>query len=80
VTDIDRWMDEHDSDLDALAKALDADSDAVRYLASLVLAGENDHGIYERLHELVPSLDGQESPLAGIPELLFEVRRLVAAS
>jgi hypothetical protein len=73
-------MNEHDAELNALADQLDADGDAVRYIASLVLAGERDREIYERLHELVPSLDGQESPLAGIPGVLWEVRRLVAAA
>jgi hypothetical protein len=45
-----------------------------------VLAGESDADIDERLRELDPTFDGQRSPTEGMPELLWEVRRLVAAS
>lgn len=49
-------------------------------VASLVLHGWTDAAIYEQLRELVPSPDGQHSPLADAPDLLHEVRHLVVTS
>jgi hypothetical protein len=80
VTDVERWIDLHEPELQELAERLGAHEDTVHFLASLVLAGETDTDIYEQLRELIPSPDGQRSPLAGAPELVQEVRQLVAAS
>ena len=78
MTDVERWIDLHEPELHELAERLNAHEDTVSFLASLVLAGATDTDIYEQLRELSPSPDGQRSPLAGAPELLQEVRQLVA--
>jgi hypothetical protein len=80
MADIERWIDMHDAELRAVAEGTGAHDDTVRLLAALVLAGSSDDDIYEHLREIVPSSNGQRSPLAGAPELVAEVRRLVAAS
>jgi hypothetical protein len=63
--------------LHELAQRAGAHTDTVHFLATLVLSGASDPEIYEQLRELIPSTDGQHSPLAGAPELLEEVRHLV---
>jgi hypothetical protein len=78
VVDIQRWIVQHDGELSALAREAGEHDETVRYVASLVLAGATDDDIYEHLRDVTPSWDGQESPLAGAPDLLLEVRRLVA--
>jgi hypothetical protein len=80
MVDIERWIGRHEAELHALAEEAGAHDETVRFLAMLVLAGSSDDDIYEHLRGLVPSWDGQASPLAGAPELVAEVRRLVAAS
>jgi hypothetical protein len=80
MTDIERWIDLHEAELHELAERTDMHDDTVHFLASLVLAGWTDAAIYEQLHELIPSLDGQRSPLERTPALLEEVRRLVSTS
>jgi hypothetical protein len=80
MTDVERWIELHESELHQLAEQAGAHDDTVQFLATLVLAGSSDADIYEYLHELVPSPDGQHSPLAGAPELIRRVRELVAAS
>jgi hypothetical protein len=80
MSDIERWIDLHETELRELAEREGAYDDTVHFLATLVLAGSTDSDIYEQLRELIPSLDGQRSPLAGAPELLHEVRQLVATS
>lgn len=78
--DIELWIDLHQSELHDLAERVGAHTDTVHFLATLVLAGATDADIYEELRELIPSSDGQHSPLAGAPELLDEVRQLVKTS
>lgn len=78
MTEINRWIDLHHSELHELAARLGAHDDTVHFLATLVLAGSSDTEIYAHLRELVPSSDGRHSPLAGAPEVLHEVRQLVA--
>jgi hypothetical protein len=80
MSDIERWIDFHQSELHELAERSAMHDDTVRFLATLVLAGLTDEAIYEQLHELIPSLDGQRSPLEHTPELLEEVRRLTTSS
>jgi len=80
MTDIEHWIELHETELHQLAEREGAHDDTVQFLATLVLSGANDTDIYEQLRELIPSPDGQRSPLAGAPELLREVRRLVATS
>jgi hypothetical protein len=80
MTDIERWIHTHESELRELAERRGAHDDTVHFLAALVLGGSTDTDIYEHLRELVPSFDGQRSPLEGAPELIDEVRRLVASS
>jgi hypothetical protein len=63
-----------------LAERTGTHDDTIHFLTLLVLRGWTDEAIYEQLRELVPSLDGQRSPLADAPDLLDEVRRLVATS
>ena len=78
MADIERWIELHDGDLHELAERSGTHDDTVRFLATLVLGGWTDDAIYEQLRELIPSPDGQHSPLADAPSLLEEVRRLVA--
>ncbi len=80
MTDIEQWIELHEPELHELARRTGAHDDTVHFLATLVLGGSSDADIYEYLHELVPSPDGQRSPLAGTPELIREVRELVATS
>jgi hypothetical protein len=78
--DIEHWINLHNDELHTLAERSGAHADTVHFLATLVLAGSTDTEIYEQLRELIPSTDGQHSPLAGAPELLDEVRQLVETS
>lgn len=80
MTDIERWIDLHEHELLELGERLGAHEDTVHFLVTLVLTGSTDSDIYEHLHELILSPDGRHSPLAGAPELLAEVRHLVATS
>ena len=80
MTDIEHWIELHETELHQLARREGAHDDTVQFLATLVLAGATDTDIYEQLRELIPSPDGRHSPLAGAPELLHEVRQLVATS
>jgi hypothetical protein len=78
--DAEHWIDRHEQELHELAERTGTHDDTVHFLASLVLRGWTDAAIYEQLRELVPSPDGRRSPLADVPELLHEVRALVATS
>ena len=80
MTDPETWIDLHETELHELAQRTDTHDDTVHFLATLVLAGWTDAAIYEQLRELIPSLDGQRSPLEDTPDLLDAVRRLVATS
>ena len=80
MTDIERWIDLHENELHDLAERTHTHDDTVHFFATLVLAGWADDAIYEQLRELIPSLDGQRSPLEDAPALLEEVRRLAATS
>jgi hypothetical protein len=80
MTEIDRWIDLHETELHELAERVGAHADTVHFLVTLVLSGSSDTDIYEHLSELIPSPDGQHSPLDGAPELLQAVRQLVATS
>jgi hypothetical protein len=80
MTDIEHWIDLHEAELHELAERTDAHDDTVHFLATLVLRGWTDDAIYEQLRELIPSPDGQRSPLEDAPALLEEVRRLAATS
>jgi hypothetical protein len=80
MTDIEHWIELHETELHQLAEREGAHDDTVRFLATLVLTGVTDTDIYDHLRQLIPSPDGQHSPLAGAAELLHEVRQLVATS
>ena len=80
MTDIEHWIDLHEAELHELAERTHMHDDTVHFLTTLVLAGWTDDAIYEQLHELIPSPDGQRSPLEQTPALLEEVRRLVSTS
>ena len=80
MTDPEHWIDLHEAELHELAERTDMHDDTVHFLAMLVLAGWTDDAIYEQLRELLPSPDGQRSPLEDTPVLLEEVRRLTATS
>lgn len=80
MTDVEHWIRLHEAELHELAERTDMHDNTVHFLATLVLGGWTDDAIYEQLRELVPSLDGQRSPLEDAPVLLEEVRRLVATS
>jgi len=80
MSDIERWIDLHETELHELAERAEMHDDTVHFLATLVLAGLTDDAIYEQLHELIPSPDGQRSPLENAPALLEEVRRLTTTS
>ena len=80
MTDIESWIDLHETELHDLAERADMHDDTVHFVATLVLAGLPDDAIYEQLRELIPSLDGQRSPLEATPVLLEEVRRLATTS
>lgn len=80
MAEIEHWINLHEVELHELAERAGAHDDTVHFLVTLVLAGAPDTDVYEQLRELVPSTDGQHSPLAGIPELLDEVRQLTETS
>jgi hypothetical protein len=77
MADVHGWMRLHEIELRELAVRVDAHEDTVHFLAVLVLAGESDDEIYEGLRAMSCSLDGEQNPLAGAPELLGAVRHLV---
>jgi hypothetical protein len=80
MTDVERWLDLHEAELHELAERTATHDDTVHFLAKLVLAGWTDDAIYEQFRELIPSFDGQRSPLEETPALLEEVRHLAATS
>jgi hypothetical protein len=80
MTDIERWIDLHEPELHELAERADMHDDTVHFLVSLVLAGLPDDAIYEQLHEVILSPDGQRNPLETTPALLEEVRRLATST
>jgi hypothetical protein len=80
MTDIEGWIDLHEAELHELAERAAMHDDTVHFLATLVLAGLTDDAIYERLHELIGSVDGQRNPLETAPAALEEVRRLATTS
>ena len=79
MTDIERWIDGHESELHTLAARLGAHDETVMVLAGLVLGGLDDDDIYEQLREATPSWDGEHNPLGGAPQLLGELRQLIDA-
>ena len=78
--DIEQWIESHEGALHELAQRSGAHDDTVHFLAAHVLAGTSDDDIYDLLREAVPSLDGQNNPLASVPDLVHRVRELVAGS
>ncbi len=80
MVDIERWITSHESEMHDLAARTGAHDETVHFLTVLVLSGATDDAIYEHLREIVPSPDGQRSPLRDTPELLAEVRRMVSAA
>ena len=80
MSEVERWISLHETELHELARRTGSHDDTVRFLAVLVLDGWTDDAIYEQLRELVPSPNGQHSPLADAPALLQEVRQFVATS
>jgi len=78
MTDIERWIDLREAELHELAERTDTHDDTVHLLAMLVLAGWTDDAIYTQLRELIPSPDGQRSPLEDTRVMLEEIRRLAA--
>jgi len=79
MSDIDDWLRAHEEELAQIARGADLESSLVHLAAVLVLAGIEDAQIYDQLHALVVSLDGQRHPLAGAPRALEEIRRLATA-
>lgn len=80
MTDVERWIDAHEVELRSIAERAGAHDDTVRVLATLVLGGLTDDEIYDHLRAMIPSPDGQHSPLVGAPELVLAVRELISAS
>jgi len=79
MSDIDDWLQAHESDLAEIARATDVASALVRLAAVLVLAGIEDAQIEDQLHGLV-SLYDQRYPLAGAPRALEEIHRLATGN
>ncbi|MDR3649179.1 MAG: hypothetical protein P4L20_08820 [Acidimicrobiales bacterium] len=79
MSDIDDWLRAHEEELADIARGTDLESPLVHLAAVLVLAGFEDTQIYDQLHALVVSLDGQRHPLAGAPRALEEIRLLASA-
>ena len=77
--DIRHWFTLHEAELHELAERTRMHDDTVHFITMLVLQGWTDAAIYEQLHEMIPSPDGQHNPLAETAELLDHVRRLVAS-
>jgi hypothetical protein len=80
MTDVERWIHVHETELRDVADRAGARADTVRLLATLVLGGASDPEVYDALRAHVLSLDGQRNPLEGTAELLDQVRRLVAST
>jgi len=79
MSDIEDWLRAHEEELADIARGTDLESALVHLTAVLVLAGIEDAQIYDQLHALVVSLDGQRHPLAGAPRALEEISRLATA-
>jgi len=62
MSDIDDWLRAHEEELAQIARGTDLESSLVHLAAVLVLAGIEDAQIYDQLHALVVSLDGQRHP------------------
>lgn len=80
VSDATNWLTGNDEGLQRIAERAEVDADVARAAAALVLAGYTDEEIVDELREHVLVMDGQFSPMRHIPQLLFEVRELVARS
>ena len=51
MSDSERWIDLHETELHELAERAGAHDDTVHFLATLVLAGSTDSDIYEQLRD-----------------------------
>ncbi len=80
MSDIEDWLRAHESDLAEIAETSDLEPGLVHLTAVLVLAGIEDAQIYDQLHGLVASLNGQRHPLAGAPHALEEIHRLASTT
>jgi hypothetical protein len=78
-SDAGHGLEDHDEELRRVAERAHVDDGLVRALAGMVLDGLPDEEIYDRFRATLPSVDGQFSPLRGLPQLLGDVRRTVAS-
>lgn len=78
MDEIHDWLQQHDASLVQIAEHLDLDGNLVRTAAALVLAGYVDDDIVEEIRDQVVARDSQESPVRHVPQMVFEVRRLLA--
>ncbi len=73
MSDIEDWLRSHEADLAEIAEISDLEPGLVHLTAVLVLAGIDDAQIYDQLHGLVVSLNGQRHPFAGTSRALEEI-------
>jgi len=76
---IENWLTDNDEQLVEIARRSDVVPDVVHLAAVMVLAGFTDAQIDTHLNVLNVRLRDGHDPLAGLPEVLREVRELAAA-
>ena len=74
------WVHDHRGDLEEISVRHDTDEHVVRGLTVMVLSGYSDEEVFADLGHEILVFDGQCNPLHDTPEILTEIRRLVAES
>jgi hypothetical protein len=72
------WLQLHDDSLTAIAERLGLETGSVRAAAALVLEGWTDDDIVEAIRNQIVAMDSQEHPVRNVPQMVFEVRRVLA--
>lgn len=80
MNEIQQWLELHDDALTAIAEHLDLETSSVRAAAALALEGYTDDDIVEAIRNQIVAMDAQEHPVRNVPQMVFEVRRVLAGA
>jgi hypothetical protein len=80
MSDLDfiEWMHDHRDRLHEISTRYGMEDRVTRGVALMVLVGYSDAEVYADLGHEILVWDGQHNPLREVPEVLTDVRRLVA--
>ena len=78
MDDIHAWVEAHATELAAVARRSELGPGVIHLLAVLVLGGLPDEQILGELRAHLVPLDGKGDPLLHVPEVMCEIRELVA--